>query len=165
MIMSAGDRGWLAADADSAVTVLYEMHYTALVRVAALLVEDVAVAEQIVQDSFVAMHSAWPSLPGSDSAAGYLYRSVVDGVRAASRQNGAEPTRAGHGLGPRSVVSALRALPARQREVVVLRYFAHLSEAQIASAIGITPGTVGALAIKAMTALQTALGGRTELIA
>jgi DNA-directed RNA polymerase specialized sigma24 family protein len=165
MIMSAGDRGWLAADADSALTVLYEMHYAALVRIAALLVEDVAVAEQIVQDSFVAMHSAWPSLPGSDSAAAYLYRSVVDGVRSAPQDNGAESAWAGHELGPMGIMSALRALPARQREVVVLRYFAYLSEAQIASAIGITPGTVGALAIKAMTALQTALGARAELIA
>jgi len=165
MIMSAGDRGWLAADADGAVTVLYEMHYRALVRIAALLVEDAAIAEQIVQDSFVAMHSAWPSLPGGDSAAAFLYRSVIDGVRSASRENRAEPSRAGHELGPVSVMSALRALPARQREVVVLRYFAYLSEAQIASAVGITPGTAGALAIKAMTALQAALGARAELIA
>jgi DNA-directed RNA polymerase specialized sigma24 family protein len=48
---------------------------------------------------------------------------------------------------------------------VVLRYFAYLSEAQIAAAVGVTPGTVGALSIKAMTALQTTLGARAELIA
>jgi RNA polymerase sigma factor (sigma-70 family) len=165
MIVSAGDRGWLAADADSAVTILYEMHYRALVRIAALLLEDVAIAEQIVQDSFVAMHSAWPDLPGGDSAAGYLYRSVVDGVRSASQEHQADSPRADHELGPATVMSALRALPARQREVVVLRYFAYLSEAQIAAAVGVTPGTVGALTVKAMAALQTTLGARAELIA
>ena len=165
MIMSAGDRGWLAADADKAVTVLYEMHYRALVRIAALLLEDVAIAEQIVQDSFVAMHSAWPSLPGGDSPAGYLYRSVVDGVRSASQEHEAESPRADRVLGPATITSALRALPARQREVVVLRYFAYLSEAQVASAVGVTSGTVGALTVKAMTALQTTLGARAELIA
>ncbi|MGH3189744.1 MAG: sigma factor-like helix-turn-helix DNA-binding protein [Streptosporangiaceae bacterium] len=163
--MSVGDRGWLAADADSAVTMLYEMHYRALVRIAALLLADVVIAEQVVQDSFVAMHSAWPRLPGGESASGYLYRSVVGGVRSASREHEAESPRPGHELGPVTVMSALRALPARQREVVVLRYFAYLSEAQIASAVGVTPGTVGALTIKAMTALETALGARAELIA
>jgi DNA-directed RNA polymerase specialized sigma24 family protein len=165
MIMSAGDRGWLAADADSAVTVLYEMHYRALVRIAALLLADVAIAEQIVQDSFVAMHSAWPDLPGGDSASGYLYRSVVNGVRSASQEDEAGSPRADHQLGPVTVMSALRALPGRQREVVVLRYFAHLSQAQIASAVGVTPGTVGALTVKAMTALQASLGPRAKLIA
>lgn len=165
MIVSAGDRGWLAADADSAVTVLYEMHYRPLVRIAALLLADAAVAEQVVQDSFVAMHAAWPSLPGGDSASAYLYRSVVNGARAASQRHDAGSPLAGHELGPVAVVSALRALPARQREVIVLRYFAYLSEAQIASAVGVTPGTVGALTVKAMTALQAALGARADLIA
>jgi DNA-directed RNA polymerase specialized sigma24 family protein len=165
MIVSAGDRGWLAADADSAVTVLYEMHYRPLVRIAALLLADVAIAEQIVQDSFVAMHSAWPSLPGGDSASAYLYRSVVNGARSVSEKHEGESPRADHEPGPIALMSALRALPARQREVVVLRYFAYLSEAQIASAVGVTPGTVGALAIKAMTALEAALGTRADLIA
>jgi DNA-directed RNA polymerase specialized sigma24 family protein len=165
MIVSAGDRGWLAPDADSAVTVLYEMHYRPLVRIAALLLADAAIAEQIVQDAFVALHSAWPGLPGGYSASAYLYRSVVSAARAASEQDEGEPPRAGHELGPVALMSALRALPARQREVVVLRYFACLSQAQIAAAVGVTPGTVGALAIKAMTALEAALGTRADLIA
>ena len=163
MILFAGDRGRLAADADSAVAVLYEMHYRSLVRIAALLVPDVATAEQIVQDSFVAMHSAWPSLPDAASALGYLYRSVVNLARSASQEHQAESPRADHETV--TVVSALRALPSRQREVVVLRYFAGLAEVQIATAVGVTPGTVGALTVRAMTALQARLGARSDLIA
>ena len=163
MILFAGERGRLAADADSAVAVLYEMHYRSLVRIAALLVPDVATAEQVVQDSFVAMHSAWHSLPDADSALAYLYRSVVNLARSASQEDQAGSSRADHGTV--TVVSALRALPARQREVVVLRYFAGLSEAQIATAVGVTPGTAGALTVRAMTALRAALGTRADLIA
>ena len=163
MILFAGERGRLAADADSAVAVLYEMHYRSLVRIAALLVPDVATAEQVVQDSFVAMHSAWRSLPDADSALAYLYRSVVNLARSSSQEDQAGSSRAHDGTV--TVVSALRALPGRQREVVVLRYFAGLSEAQIATAVGVTPGTAGALTVRAMTALHGALGTRADLIA
>ena len=49
------------AGADRAVTALYLSHYRPLVRMAALLVQDLATAEEIVQDSFVAVHAAWRS--------------------------------------------------------------------------------------------------------
>jgi DNA-directed RNA polymerase specialized sigma24 family protein len=155
MILFAGDRGWPAPDADGAVTALYTMHYRSLVRLAALLVPDVATAEQIVQDSFVAMHSAWPSLPDADSALAYIRRSVVSQARSALQDREADLP----GVDHESLLFALGALPARQREVVVLRYFADLSEAQIADAVGVSPGTVTALAAEATTALRAKLGG------
>ena len=46
-------------DADRAVTALYGEHYRSLVRLAALLVRDIATAEEVVQDSFIAMHASW----------------------------------------------------------------------------------------------------------
>ena len=161
MILFAGDRGRLAADADSAVAVLYEMHYRSLVRIAALLVPDIATAEQVVQDSFVAMHAVWPSLPDADSALAYLYRSVVNRADSALREHANAPDLPGSGTA--NLVCALRTLPARQQEVLVLRYFADLSEAQVAKTMDVSPGTVKTLAAQAMTTLQARLGTRTDL--
>ncbi len=50
-------------DACEAVTTLYQMHYRSLVRLAALLVSDLATAEDIVQDSFAAVHGTWQAPP------------------------------------------------------------------------------------------------------
>lgn len=137
-------------DADRAVTALYLTHYRPLVRAAALLVQDLALAEEIVQDSFVAVHAAWRRLPDADRALSYLHRSVVDRSRAVLRQH-IEVERS-------AFISALWTLPPRQREVVVLRYFADLPETQIASATGISAGAVKAHASRAMSSLRTELG-------
>ena len=72
-------------DAGSAVTTLYRTHYRSLVRLAVLLVRDVDVAEALVQDSFVAMHSAWRRLADSDRALSYLHQAVVTRSRSALR--------------------------------------------------------------------------------
>jgi hypothetical protein len=70
--------GW---DADQAVDVLYHAHYRTLTRLAALLVTDVAAAEEIVQAAFAAMHGAWRHLRDSDKALAYLLRKVIIGAR------------------------------------------------------------------------------------
>ena len=57
-----------------------------------------------------------------------------------------------------AVVSALRALSVRQREVVVLRYFADLPEAAIAAATGLSMAAVRDHAARAMSLLQAGLG-------
>ena len=72
-------------DADRAVTELYNTHYRSLVRLAALLIRDVATAEEVVQDSFVAMHSGWRRLCDSDKALSYLRQSVVNRSRSVLR--------------------------------------------------------------------------------
>ena len=159
-------------DADRAVTALYLTHYRPLVRVAALLVQDLAMAEEIVQDSFVAVHAAWRRLPDADHALTYLRRSVVDRSRAALRQHVTVDKLAPRlapdppsGRGEASIeversafISALWTLPLRQREVVVLRYFADLPETQVASATGISEDAVKAHAARAMSSLRTELG-------
>jgi len=58
-----------------------------------------------------------------------------------------------------AVLAALRQLPQRQREVLVLRYWADLTEAEIAATLGIRPGTVKSTASRALTALENKLGG------
>ena len=72
-------------DADRAVTVMFGEHYRALVRMAALLVGDVATAEAIVQESFVAMHGAWRRLRDSDKALPYLRQCLVNRSRSVLR--------------------------------------------------------------------------------
>src|SRR6202161_2170129 len=72
-------------DADRAVTALYSTHYRSLVRLAALLLRDVSTAEEVVQDSFVAMHGGWRRLRDSDKALSYLRQSVVNRSRSVLR--------------------------------------------------------------------------------
>jgi DNA-directed RNA polymerase specialized sigma24 family protein len=141
-------------DAGHAVAALYQLHYPALVRLVALLVPDLATAEDIVQDAFAAVHDRWHVLPDADAALAYLRWSVVHQSRSVPPPGPAEGT----GEPGSAVVSALRALSARQREVVVLRYFADLPEAEIASATGMSVAAVRDHAAQAMSSLQAGLG-------
>ena len=142
-------------DAGHAVAALYQLHYPALVRLAALLVPDLATAEDIVQDAFAAVPGRWHVLPDTDAALTYLRWSVVH----QSRSVPAPGPAAGTGEPDSAVVSALRALSARQREVVVLRYFADLPEAEIAAATGMSVAAVRDHAARAMSSLQADLKG------
>jgi RNA polymerase sigma-70 factor (sigma-E family) len=158
-------------DADRAVTALYTAHYRSLVRLAALLVRDVATAEEVVQDSFVAMHGGWRRLRDSDKALSYLRQSVVNRSRSVLRhrvvvdRNAPKPPpdmpSAEHGamtlLERSAVVAALRTLPPRQREALVLRYYGDLAEAQIALAMGISKGAVKSHTARAMIAMRGVL--------
>ncbi len=159
-------------DADVAVTAIYSEHYKSLVRLAAFLVRDVATAEEVVQDSFVAMmHGAWGRLRDTDKALSYLRQSVVNRSRSVLRhrvvvdKNSPKPPpdmpSAEHGaiaeLERSAVVEALRTLPERQREALVLRYYGDLSEAQIASAMGISRGAVKSHTARAIAALRAVL--------
>lgn len=158
-------------DADRAVTELYSTHYRTLVRLATLLVRDMSTAEEVVQDSFIAMHASWRRLRDTDKALSYLRQSVVNKSRSVLRhrvvmdRNAPKPApdvpSAEHGaitlLERSSVVEALRKLPVRQREALVLRYYADMSEAQIASVMGISRGAVKSHTARAMTSLRTVL--------
>jgi len=157
--------------ADWAVTELYSLHYRALVRLAVLLVRDVPTAEDVVQDSFVAMHEGWQRLRNAESAPAYLrhavlnrslsvlrHRAVVD----KHRPNPApDMPSAEHAALVRlelsAVVAALRKLPARQREAIVLRYYADCSEAEVAAAMGISCGAVKSHTARAIAALRAEL--------
>ena len=162
--------------ADHAVTALYSLHYRSLVRLAAVLVRDISAAEQIVQDSFVALHTAWRRLADSDRALSFLRRAVVNRSRSVQRRGvvadelaptmAHEITGAAHEeitvLEGFALVAVLQTLPPRQREVLVLRYYADLSEAQIASAVGISKGAVERHAARAMSALRAELRSAIE---
>jgi RNA polymerase sigma-70 factor (sigma-E family) len=157
--------------AGRAVTALYSVHYRPLVRLAAVLVGDLCTAEEIVQDSFVGLHASWRRLADSDRALAYLRQAVVNRSRSVLRQRvfadklapkmaSEVPTAAPEEIAPAersALVSVLQALPPRQREVLVLRYYADLSEAQIASTMGISRGAVKSQTARAMSALHARL--------
>ena len=159
--------------ADDAVTRLYTAHYAGLVRLSVLLVRDVSTAEEVVQDAFVAMHRSWRRLRDTDKALAYLRRSVVNGSRSRLRHRGVTEKYLARQAAPSTtesaergaldrldyaeVVTALRRLPDRQREALVLRYYGDLSEADIAAAMGISRGAVKSHASRGMSALRTSL--------
>ncbi len=157
--------------ADLAVVELYSQHYRALVRLAALLLRDTPTAEEVVQDSFVAMHGGWQRLRDTEKALAYLRQAVVNRSRSVLRHRTVvdknlqkappDMPSAEHGalalLERDAVVAALRHLPDRQREAIVLRYYADLSEADIAAAMGISRGAVKSHTSRGMSALRAAL--------
>ena len=137
-------------DVSGTVAALYAEHYRPLVRLAVLLVSDLASAEEIVQEAFADLHGTWRTLPGPDAGLRYLRRSLIRRSRAVTSQQ-ADP---GAGL-----LLALRALPAREREVLVLRYFADLPEAEIASVTGTRIAAVRTYAARGMSSLRAGLPG------
>ena len=158
--------------ADEAVTAAYQTHYDALVRTATMLVGDVATAEDVVQESFIAMHRSWWRLRDTSRVLPYLRRSVINKSRSVLRRRAvadrhlrgripdlpsAEES-ALAGVQRLSILEALSALPSRQREVVILRYYADLSEAEIADALGISRGAVKSHTARAKGSLRTVLG-------
>jgi RNA polymerase sigma-70 factor (sigma-E family) len=159
-------------DADVAVEQLYAAHWRRLVRLSVLLVHDQAVAEDVVQDAFVAMHGKWSRLRDPDKALAYLRQAVVNRSRSALRHRVVverharsatvgDATVAGPSVGGArrdAVRSALLRLSDRQREVLVLRHYLDWSEAQIADALGISPGAVKTHAQRGSAALRELLG-------
>lgn len=153
---------------------LYTAHWRYLVRLAVLLVDDVASAEDVVQDAFVALHKRSGALRDPDAALAYLRASVVNLSRSVLRRRQvarkhlrvAEPEAtapADHDVmireEHRAALAAVHALPRHQREVLVLRYWSGLSEREIGQALGISVGSVKSAASRGLAALQRVLGG------
>ena len=152
---------------------LFTAHYLRLVRVAWLLVRDTGRAEELVQDAFADLHQRLAKLRKPRDAAGYLHVSVVNRSRSVLRHqkvvdvtpldrvDGQESAEAGalRGLERQRVLDGLAGLPGRQREVLVLRYYAELNEAETAFALGISRGAVKSHASRGMRAMRTVLGG------
>ncbi len=170
-------------DADAAVGALYAAHWRQLVRLSVLLVRDLGTAEEVVQDAFVAMHGRWHRLRDPDKALAYLRQSVVNRSRSVLRHRGVVnrhlareaaaplPTQPGADQAALAaeqrgaVLDALADLPRRQREVLALRYYLDLSEAEIATTLGISKGAVKSHASRGVAALRTRLAphGSEEL--
>lgn len=159
-------------DADSAVTELFDAQHTRMLRVAAVLLGDRAAAEDVVQEAFLGLHQSWGRVRDKGQAVGYLHRSVVNGARSLLRRRTLAQRLHLTGPGPLAsaeavalagvpdgpVVAALRALPRREREVVLFRHYLDLSERQTAEALGLRPGSVKAYGSRGLATLRAVLG-------
>jgi RNA polymerase sigma-70 factor (sigma-E family) len=154
------------------VTELFREHHLELVRLALVMVGDLATAEDVVQDAFERLHRRWPRLKEPEHGLGYVRSSVLNGCRsvhrraAVARKHEPQLVPFGADAGPEAnaanrseLANALRSLPRRQREVLVLRYYLDLDVAEIASTLRIAPSGVRSNCARGLTALSRALGG------
>ena len=161
------DRG----DAAVAVTDLFRAHHLELVRLALVMVGDLATAEDVVQDAFERLHRGWHGLRQPSSSLAYVRASVLNGCRSAHRRAAVArkhaprlaepPSRSGPDAAADDrgeLAGALRRLPRRQREVLVLRYYLDLDVAEIAGTLRIAPSSVRAANARGLAALARALG-------
>ncbi len=170
---SEATRNMLPRDRTSAVTMLFEAHYVSLVRMARLLVDDRETAEDVVMDAFTSLYRRWTAVRDPGDADRYLRSCVLNGARSQLRrrrlrrrhESGSPQQEAacdGHETNEAvrsTMTQLLRTLPYRQRQVLVLRYFVDLTEAQIAYELGVSPGSVKTHASRGLAALARALEG------
>jgi RNA polymerase sigma-70 factor (sigma-E family) len=139
---------------------LYVAHRVRLTRLARAITLDPELAEEVMQEAFTGLHRRWGEV---DNPEAYVQRSVVNlAVKALRRRR-----TAGRYQWPAAPVAdlpeidetwtAVCALPARQRAVVVLRYWLDLSEADIAAELGWRRGTVKSSLHRALAALRSQL--------
>ncbi|OEJ34796.1 RNA polymerase sigma factor [Streptomyces subrutilus] len=170
-----GDAAAGPGDPPPTVTALYHAHRLRMVRLAVLLVDDLATAEDVVQDAFTALYRRHGEhITEVDNALGYLRTSVVNTSRSVLRRRRTVrawtppapadvPSAEAHVVldeAHREVLAALGRLTPRRRQVLVLRYWADLSEAEIANTLGISRGAVKSNASRALDALERILEGR-----
>ena len=156
-----------------AVTALYRAHALGLIRLAVVMLGDRPAAEDVVQEAFCGLYRRWYSLSDTGKALSYVRSSVINGCRSVlrrrPRQAGLDPltgeppgesaeSAALIGEEHRQVLTAIRRLPNRQREVLVLRFYLDLDEAEIARSMRISRGTVKSTTSRALAALGRILG-------
>jgi RNA polymerase sigma-70 factor (sigma-E family) len=173
------EAGPAAGTAEQQVTWLYQAHALSLARLALVMLGDSAAAEDVVQDAFLGLYRRWDRLADPAAAPSYLRTSVLNGCRTALRRQSrhsvltddtddgavfsgpalesAEATVV-HGEDHRAVLAAIRRLPARQREALVLRYYLDLTEDQTADAMQVSRGTVKSATSRAIAAVGRMLG-------
>ena len=160
-----------STDAATGVTALYEANASGLIRLAVIMLGDRQVAEDVVQDAFFGLYRNWGGLSDPAKALPYVRSSVLNGCRAALRlqirrerrdratasdpRPGFESAEALVLLGEehREVLLAVRRLPDRQREALVLRFYFGLSDEETAAAMGISRGTVKSSLSRALASL------------
>jgi len=150
------------------VTALYEAHALGLIRLAVVMLGDRPAAEDVVQEAFCGLYRRWHALSEEANALAYVRSSVINGCRTALRRRVRQLTLAGFaeageadsaesavllGEEHRQVLLAIRRLPSRQREALVLRYYLDLDEAEIASCMQVSRGTVKSTTSRALAAL------------
>ncbi|MFP3965554.1 sigma-70 family RNA polymerase sigma factor [Actinomadura fulvescens] len=153
------------------VGALFADHRLKLFRLAVLLVGDENTAEDVVQDAFLGLHRRWETLD-EEKALSYARASVVNACRSVIRRRVVARRFGAHHEPPmwsaeseaivgedrRRVMEAVQRLPRRRREVLVMRYYLDLSDAEIAAAMGVSQVTVRTTAARGLKALARLLG-------
>jgi RNA polymerase sigma-70 factor (sigma-E family) len=168
------DTGWPATRtgdrAAAAVAALYQDHAVSLIRLAYLMLGDRAAAEDAVQDAFLGLYRHWDRLADPARAPGYVRTAVLNGCRSALRRQATRRKLALHQAPEASaeaavlsreeraeVMRAVRALPGRQREALVLRFYLDLPEREIARIMDLRPSSVRSATHRALKALGQSL--------
>lgn len=164
--------GWRPESFDQ----LYRELWWPMLRLATGLVGEASVAEDVVQDAFTAVYRRWDAIRDHQAAVSYLRTAVINSSRSALRRRIVarkhlhvvleEADDAADNTVLRSaendeVRTAMRTLPNRQREVLMLRFVAELSDAEIAAATGLSEGGVRSASSRGLAALRSTLGGQS----
>ncbi len=160
------------SDRRAAIRELFDHHHGSLLRLAMMIGSCEQRAQDAVQEAFLKLYRSWPELRDPDKAPAWLRVTVVNHVR----KHGARESRAGRlrlvasteppaevgallSENQREVIDALRRLPPRQREVLVLRYWSECSEREIASLLDVSAGSVKTHASRGLQRLRKELEG------
>ena len=161
--------------AEHEVAALFRAEYRSLVRLARLLLGDPGAAEEVVQDAFVKLQVGWSRLRDPEHAPAWLRSAVLNGARSRLRHvqvrrrhlsaaagaptpdTGGADAAAVEGDERRRMMAALRTLPPRQREALVLKFYLDLSEAETAATMGVSAGSVKTHVHRGLAALETVL--------
>jgi RNA polymerase sigma-70 factor (sigma-E family) len=170
------DPDWPAAGAqegtaETAVGALYQAHAVALIRLAYIMLGDRPAAEDVVQDAFFGLYRNWHRLADPAGALPYVRSSVLNGCRTALRRRalrrrlttyqppaGSAEAAVLSREERQAVMQAVRRLPGRQREALVLRFYLDLPDQEIARLMGVRPSTVRSATHRALKALGQLLG-------
>lgn len=154
---------------------LYAEQWWPMLRLAAGLLDEAGVAEDVVQDAFTAVYRRWDAVRDRDALIGYLRTSVVNAARSALRRKitarkhlrllaeehvDAADRSSMLGAEHEIVRKALDALPDRQREVLTMRYIGDLGDADIAVATGLSVTGVRSAASRGLATLRSTVGGQ-----
>ncbi|MFF8831792.1 SigE family RNA polymerase sigma factor [Streptomyces sp. NPDC015131] len=168
---AAGETTATAGTTVDHLTETYRAHYRSLLGLAALLLDDTASCEDVVQEAFIRVHSARRRVRDPEKTLAYLRQTVVNLSRSALRRRilglkllskpmpdmASAEEGAYDQLERDALIKAMKGLQRRQREVLVLRYFADMTEAQVAETLGISLGSVKAYGSRGIAALRVAM--------
>jgi RNA polymerase sigma-70 factor (sigma-E family) len=163
----------VGAASDDGFSDVFAAHHRAVFRLAALLTADEHVAEEVTAEVFARVLPKWRR-DQVDDPLPYLRRAVANEMRSRWRRRAHERRAAARQRSERAdiavdrlelrepLVHALQQLPLQQRTILVLRYLDDMSEADVASTLGVAAGTVKSQASRGVARLRVLLGSEME---
>ena len=172
-VVSTASGGPVVSTAEGAVSALYEAHALGMIRLAHIMLGDRQSAEDVVQEAFCGLYRRWSHLTDPGSAVHYVRSAVLNHCRSVLRRRATSRALRGLASHPETVRSAesavltreerdeimraVRRLPPRQREALVLRYYLDLSAEETATTMGISPSSVRSATHRALASLGRVL--------